>query len=332
MLEKKGYIIPFAKMRGTSSFSSLSVAKKLLGTNKVGHTGTLDSFADGLLVLLSGKLTRIARFIEAQKKRYEALIVFGLHKDTLDVFGKVIMKASLPKASQIQKVIEGFEGYYMQEPPQFSALHVGGRRASDVARQGGMLLLAPRKVHIERIIIKGISFNKNLDMLEWNDYLVRKDDYVSALHIEVLCSKGTYIRALARDIAFSLGTLGYVRALRRLSIGAFNLENAFGFSSLPPFLSSELKVVGEYKDALKDYAQPLSKRLCASLGLFILEIKEDFVQCFLQGKEIKRKWFFNTEDENNCLLDASTAFVFFLEEALGVIEFNNKVFRYKFVL
>ena len=330
MLEKKGYIIPFAKMRGLSSFSSLSVVKRLLGTNKVGHTGTLDSFADGLLVLLSGKLTRVSQFIEAQKKRYEALIVFGVETDTLDVFGKVIREASLPKASRIRKVIEGFEGYSMQEPPQFSALHVGGMRASDIARKGGDVRLAPRKVHIEKINIKGISFSDDLGMIEWSDDLEHKNEDVRALHIEVFCSKGTYIRALAKDIAFSLGTLGYIRALRRLSIGIFDLSNAFGFEALPAFLSSDLEVSERYKDSLEGYVHPLSKDVCVGLGLFILEIKESFVACFLQGKKIKSKWFYNIDDDS--LLCAKTAFVFFLEEALGVVEFNNKVFRYRFVL
>lgn len=332
MVEKKGYIIPFAKMRGTSSFSSLSVVKKLLGTNKVGHTGTLDSFADGLLVLLSGKLTRIAQFIEAQKKKYEALLVFGIHKDTLDVFGKVIRKSNLPKAHQIKKVIEGFEGYSMQEPPQFSALHVSGKRASDIARKGGNPLLAPRRVYIERIVIKGISFSNDLTMIEWNDDVENKSENVRALHIEVVCSKGTYIRALGRDIAFSLSTVGYIRALRRLSIGAFNLENAFGFTSLPPFLSSELEIAEKYRENLDGYAHPLSKKICASLGLLILEIKEDFVRCFLQGKEIKSRWFYNIDEKKDILVNTKTAFVFFLEEALGIIDFSNGFFRYRFVL
>lgn len=336
--EEKGYVIPFAKGRGLTSFSALSVIKRRLALKKVGHTGTLDSFADGLLVVVTGNLTRLAPFIEAKTKKYEALISFGSETDTLDILGKPILEAPLPTYKDIEKVIPTFIGSIMQEPPKYSALHVKGRRASDIVRAGGAVELNPRNVYIEEISIKGILFDdecsdkkdvwiKDLSVKE-NKKLYEKK--VKLAHVNITCSKGTYVRSLARDIAKAVGSASHLKALRRLCIGPFKLEDAFGAESLPPFLSEDNKNI-EYLSEIGGYLKSFSKELCNSLELFILEIKEGFVAHFLHGKNIKDEWFYNMEEKRGKVLQNKIACVFYHDKVLGIIEVQNKNYKYKAV-
>ncbi len=131
-----GGIVLFAKLPGKTSFSSLYTIKHALHTKKVGHTGTLDSFAQGLLVVMTGSHTRLAQRVTAFDKKYEAIIQFGSETDTLDLFGKVIKTKELPTKNNVIKAVEKFCGDLMQSPPSFSAVHVNGKRASDLARAG----------------------------------------------------------------------------------------------------------------------------------------------------------------------------------------------------
>jgi len=313
-----GYIIPFAKMRGETSFASIGLLKRLLGTKKVGHTGTLDSFADGLLVAVSGKLTRLASFIEAGLKRYEARLVFGIETDTLEFTGEVVRRANLPTYEKVREIIGSFSGKIMQVPPQFSALHVGGRRASDIVRSGGSVELEEREVEIKEIIVKGALFSGDSDFVDVVNLENCKERFVKELHIEVECSKGTYIRALARDIGIKSGSASYLKALRRLSVACFSLENAFRSSSLPHFLTEEKDVLSpiltsscllneakiEEKEnrysleALVTCARVFSADLCKQLNIPVLEVKREFVKSFTQGKEIKDYWFYNDGRSN----------------------------------
>ena len=141
-------VMLFAKAPGRTSFSSLSTIKKALGTSKVGHTGTLDSFADGLLVVLVGSLTRLVPHITGFDKDYLALVEFGSETDTLDPTGSVIKTAPLPTEEAVRAVLPRFLGDIMQVPPVYSALHVEGKRASDAVRRGEEVSLPARPVHI----------------------------------------------------------------------------------------------------------------------------------------------------------------------------------------
>jgi len=362
------YIIPFAKMRGETSFASIAMLKRLLGTRKVGHTGTLDSFADGLLVAVSGKLTRLASFIEASVKRYEALLIFGSETDTLDVTGEVVRRACLPTYARVKDSLDSFVGRIMQVPPQFSALHVNGKRASDIMRSGGNVVLAGREVEIKAIVVKGVLFAGDDAFVDAVHLEGCEERLVEELHVEVECSKGTYIRALARDIGEKVGSVAHLKALRRLSVGCFSLKDAFRFSALPNFLSEErvssfitekaceaehsVMITDKRQDMLK-YALRLSPSLCEDLGLPVLNIKERFVKSFLQGKEIKDAWFCNYEEESvsrssaglgtngksydmeekrSDILKKGVGFVFCEGEALGAICLQSSGYKYKFVL
>ena len=147
-LRKKSGFVLFAKRPGMTSFSSLFTIKHALKTKKVGHTGTLDSFAEGLLVVCVGSATRLASRITAFDKEYEAVISFGKETDTLDPEGTVIKEKDLPSENQLKDALKHFSGEIFQKPPDFSAIHVNGKRASDLVRSGVSVEIPTRKVFI----------------------------------------------------------------------------------------------------------------------------------------------------------------------------------------
>ncbi len=199
-------IILLNKPGGITSFQALGHIKKVLGTGKVGHTGTLDKFAEGLLILLTGKFTRFNSLVTGMDKTYEGLIHFGEETDTLDPEGKVIARAPVPGANRIRGEFKNFIGEMDQIPPLYSALHVDGQRAHKLARQGSDLTLPPRRICIHS--------------LEYLDY--QNGD----LSLRVSCSKGTYIRALARDMGLACGSRAYLKALKRTAVGPFQSREA----------------------------------------------------------------------------------------------------------
>ena len=205
-------ILPYAKKSGITSFSSLGCIKKALHTKKVGHTGTLDSFAEGLLVVLTGSLTRLVPFFTLFDKTYEAVISFGEETDTLDPSGAVIRTAPLPSVTDFEKSLTAFCGNSMQSPPAYSAIHVNGKRASELAREGKLHNLPARPVTVFKSEISEMRLSGQ-NMLRYARVL---------FHV----SKGTYIRSLARDIASACNSAAHLIGLKRTKVGCFSLENA----------------------------------------------------------------------------------------------------------
>jgi tRNA pseudouridine55 synthase len=199
-------VILLDKPPGVSSFAALAEVKARLAIRRVGHAGTLDPFADGLLVALSGAFTRLAGFASAMDKEYVAAVAFGAGTDTLDREGAVTAEGPVPAREDLEAVLPGFCGEILQVPPAFSAVHVGGRRAYEAARRGEAVALAPRPVVIHSLRLLGFSGREAV--------------------LGVCCSRGTYIRSLARDIAEKLGTVSHLRRLRRTRIGGFRVEDA----------------------------------------------------------------------------------------------------------
>jgi tRNA pseudouridine55 synthase len=207
-------IILLDKPPGTTSFRSLAELKRRLGTGRVGHAGTLDKFAEGLLVVLVGRMTRLCTFATSLDKEYVAVFTFGRGTDTLDPEGVITASGPIPSRENITSVLPSFLGTISQLPPDYSAVHVGGKRAYQAARAGESPVLTPRIVTIDR-----------LDLI----------DLVGAeLTIRVSCSKGTYVRSLARDMAARLGTCAFVSALRRTRIGGFRLADAIRAEEFDP--------------------------------------------------------------------------------------------------
>ena len=199
-------IVLVAKSAGQTSFQTLGPLKRGLGTRKLGHTGTLDKFASGLLVVLVGGLTRLGPWFTALDKTYEATIRFGEETDSLDPEGEVIARADPPSAESLALALPSFRGELMQAPPAFSAVHIDGERASDRARRGEVLDMRARPVSISE-----------LDLINYDGRDAR---------LRVRCSSGTYIRSLARDLALSMGSRARLETLTRLRVGPFSLADA----------------------------------------------------------------------------------------------------------
>ena len=214
-------IVLLAKKIGLTSFTSLTDVKKALDTTKVGHTGTLDSFAQGLLVVCTGRLTKLAGYITAFDKDYSAVIKFGQETDTLEYTGKVTRTAPLPAEEELIKAVEQFTGTYDQVPPVFSSIHIDGKRASELVRKGQEAELTPRSVTVKKARI--IELEKT------------DDGRVLYAHIDFSVSKGTYIRSLARDIANACGSAAQLIGLYRTRVGTFKIEDAAGYQGVKDF-------------------------------------------------------------------------------------------------
>jgi tRNA pseudouridine55 synthase len=213
-----GFLL-FDKPAGRTSHAALSGFKKAFPASRVGHTGTLDSFATGLLVVVVGSYSRLAPWFTGLDKAYEAEVLFGVGTDTLDPVGDVVAAGPIPPIGDVEAAIGAFRGSILQTPPEYSAIHVGGARASDLAMAGKTVELKPRPVVISR-----------LELIDFEGGKAR---------LRVECSSGTYVRALARDIAAACGTCAHLSALRRLRVGPFGVDEALGPGPAPT--ASDLK-------------------------------------------------------------------------------------------
>ncbi|MFW6368863.1 MAG: tRNA pseudouridine(55) synthase TruB [Spirochaetota bacterium] len=199
-------VVLLDKPSGVSSFKALRPVKKAVSGSKVGHTGTLDPFASGLLVVLTGRMTRIAPKLTGMDKTYEAVFRFGQETDTLDPEGETVLRAPVPERRCIDEHLAEFRGTITQQPPQYSAVHVNGRRAYERVRSGEEVIVPEREVRIDEF-----------SPLSW-----RNPD----LHVRIRASSGTYIRALARDLGRRCDSCAYVTWLRRTEVGPFSVEDA----------------------------------------------------------------------------------------------------------
>lgn len=200
------------KPAGITSHDVVQRARRIYGERSIGHLGTLDPFATGLLVLLFGRATRLASFLDTEPKVYEATITFGTETDTDDETGTVTRSAGLPSEDAVRASIPGFTGAISQVPPAYSAKSVGGVRAYDGARRGEPLELAPVTVTVHRWEIRGMDGG--------------------SLRAVITCSGGTYIRALARDLGRSTASAAHLSALRRTSVGRFDISDAYSLDAL----------------------------------------------------------------------------------------------------
>lgn len=213
------------KPKNVTSHDCISKLRKLLNTKKIGHTGTLDPFATGVLVCGVGQATRCFQYLPNSDKEYIATIKFGEETDTLDLTGSVINADNFELLNN-QIDFEQFLGDIKQVPPMFSAIKLDGRKMYELAREGKKIDLEPRPVSIYSI-----------DELNRNE----KENTIT---IKVECSQGTYIRSLARDIAYSLSTYGHLTQLQRTKSGSHSIEVAQEI-----FLDGTPKV-GDIKDFL----------------------------------------------------------------------------------
>ena len=196
------------KPTGMTSHDVVAIIRKHLKQKRVGHTGTLDPLASGVLPICVGQATRVAEYLSESGKAYQADINFGTATDTYDAEGTITATASTADLTlnMIQETLEQFRGPQMQNPPLYSAIKIQGQPAYKRARAGEVIVLEPRPIVIH-----------SLEMLEWNP---------PRLTLAVECSKGTYIRSLAHDLGMQLGCCAYLEALVRTRSGPFTLSDS----------------------------------------------------------------------------------------------------------
>ena len=204
------------KPAGWTSHGVVAKVRSLFGCRKVGHAGTLDPPATGLLVLGMGRCTRLLRFIQELPKTYRADVLFGVATDTLDASGAILTREPMPISEEdLSKVAERFVGTIYQTPPMVSAVRIGGRRLYELARMGREIDRPARRVRVYQLVVEEFS----------------PGDYPEAT-LRVVCSSGTYVRTLADDLARFLGGRAHLAALRRASIGSLVVERAHTLAAL----------------------------------------------------------------------------------------------------
>ena len=282
-LEISGLLL-IDKPLGFSSNQALSKIKWIFSAKKAGHTGTLDPLATGLLPICFGEATKFSSHLLNSEKTYEASIKLGWKSSTGDAEGKLteskIISLSLEK---LQKELKSFIGLSKQTPPMFSALKYNGQPLYKLAREGVKIERQEREIDISKLIL--LNYSKNI------------------IKIEVTCSKGTYIRTLAEDIANKLGMDGYLTELRRTKIGKLNINEAFSIENISTLSSDKRKSCIKPTEVLVDRYPKLS----------LLDSEVDFIK---NGQPIKRKKKLNTEIYT--LFTKSKVFI-----GLGEIDSNN---------
>ncbi len=229
-------IINFYKPKGMTSHGAVSFFRKLLNIKRIGHTGTLDPNAEGVLPICIGKATRVSEYLLSADKEYLGELTLGKATDTQDGDGETI-KESFKKVSEeeIRTIFNNYKGDILQVPPMYSALKQNGKKLYELAREGKTVERAARPITIYELEIKNIDNNRKIEFL-------------------ARCSKGTYIRTLCNDIGEDLGTFGYMSNLLRVSVGPFKIKNSYRKEDLEKMSISQLeKILLPIDFALMDF-------------------------------------------------------------------------------
>lgn len=226
-------IVIINKEKEYTSHDVVAKVKKILNEKKVGHTGTLDPNATGVLPILLGKGTKLSKYLINHNKIYEATLKLGEKTDTADIEGKITEEKDVKKENlsqeNVTKVLKEFIGKSKQVPPMYSAIKVNGKKLYEYARKGQTIEIKPREIEIYGIELLNINNNE--------------------ISFKVHCSKGIYIRTLCENIAEKLETVGYMKELKRIEVGEFNIKNAITLKELE---SKKEKALISIEEFLKD--------------------------------------------------------------------------------
>jgi tRNA pseudouridine55 synthase len=219
--ESRSGILAVDKGKGVTSFQVVAHVRRLLRAPKVGHGGTLDPDATGVLPILIGEATKLTPFLAEHEKEYVAVVRLGITTDTQDLSGKTIATAPVPRLTrdEISEACYRFVGTIMQVPSMFSALHRGGRRLYELAREGIEVPREPREVTVRSIALESVA--------------------LPSFTIRVTCGKGTYVRALCADIGEALGCGAALESLVRTRVGPFSIESAIPWEEIRAGLAAE---------------------------------------------------------------------------------------------
>ena len=252
-------IILVNKEKDFTSHDVVSIVKKIT-ESKVGHTGTLDPNATGVLPLLIGNATKISKYLINHDKEYEAVIQLGKKTTTADIEGEVIEEKEVPEKIYIEceNILKSFIGKQKQTPPAYSAIKVNGKKLYSYAREGIKLEIEPRNIEIYNIELMNIN---------------KEEKQIS---FRVSCSKGTYIRSLCEDIADKLGTVGYMKDLKRTKVGDFEIKEAITIGELKEkFEKNDFSDVITIENIFKDMPK--------------IELNENNIKQYLNGVKITEK-------------------------------------------
>ena len=255
-------ILVVAKPTGPTSHDVVALVRRLAATRRVGHGGTLDPFASGVLPVFLGHATRVVEYHLADRKAYRATVCFGASSTTDDLEGELTPSdRPAPARVAVESAFVGFTGVIVQRPPAYSAIKVGGRRAYAMARAGETVEIPEREVTIH-----------GLDLVAWDD----TDPDRPIAVVDVACSAGTYVRALARDLGAAVGSAAYLGALTRTASGPFRLEDAVALDDVraataagPEGLVPSLRPIDAGLEAFPEVALTTAEVEAVARGQFV---------------------------------------------------------------
>jgi tRNA pseudouridine55 synthase len=287
-------VLVVAKEPGPTSHDIVALVRRLTGVKRVGHGGTLDPFAAGVLPVFIGHATRLVEYHMADGKEYRAVVCFGASSTTDDLEGELTpVDAPAPTRDDVEGTLASFRGDIEQVPPDYSAVRVAGRKAYELARHGEKPELRARRVSVTR-----------LDLTSWDE----SDPARPVAQLEIACSAGTYIRSLARDLGEKLGCGAYLGALTRIASGPFRIEQAHALDAVRVALST---------GRVQDMVLPMD----AGLDFPELQLNAAEVMHLARGQQLRRA----TDEGLVRVLDPSGRLVAIARAGNGVLQ-PEKVF------
>lgn len=294
-------IINVYKERGFTSHDVVAKLRGILKQKKIGHTGTLDPEAEGVLPVCLGKATKVCDMLTEKDKVYETVLLLGEKTDTQDITGTVLEKREVTcTEEQVKEVIAGFVGTYAQIPPMYSALKVNGKKLCDLARAGIEVERKPREVQIFSIDIEEIELPQ--------------------VKLTVHCSKGTYIRTLCQDIGEKLGCGGCMESLLRTKVSRFTLENALRLTQIEQITVQVREEKGQElsTESLGDVILKIEE---VFEGYPKLSVREEFTKMLYNGNAMQAEWLVGWQED---LKQQKLRIYDSKHQFIGVYQYNDK--------
>ncbi len=295
MISKQGWINLY-KPKNITSFKAINSIKKKFSINKIGHAGTLDPMAQGVLPIAIGKATKLIPYISNMNKEYEFTVTWGTQTTTDDAEGEILFESSyLPKRKEIEKKIINYIGFTSQIPPKVSAVKINGKRAYKLFRENKKFTIQPKKVFIEDLCITDHSINKT--------------------SFKILCGQGFYVRSLARDLAIDLKTYGHISSLKRSKVGKFSEKNSI--------LLDDLLKIGQTHEEINCISTTIS--MLDDILAYEIEEKLD-IENLSFGRSIKidERKIINSSSIN---LDKKNIFLFKKGDIVSIGKLDGNLFK-----
>ena len=295
MISKQGWINLY-KPKNITSFKAINSIKKKFSINKIGHAGTLDPMAEGVLPIAIGKATKLIPYISNMNKEYEFTVTWGIQTTTDDAEGEILFESSyLPKRKEIEKKIINYIGFISQIPPKVSAVKINGKRAYKLFRENKKFTIQPKKVFIEDLCITNHRIDKT--------------------SFKILCGQGFYVRSLARDLAIDLKTYGHISSLKRSKVGKFSEKNSI--------LLDDLLKIGQMHEEINCISTTIS--MLDDILAYEIEEKLD-IENLSFGRSIKidERKIINPSSIN---LDKKNIFLFKKGDIVSIGKLDGNLFK-----